>query len=210
MAHAGTQILFFKANQDTNWKEAMQKELAALESSRTWDLTTLAQGKRAIGSCCVYELKHKPDGNIECYKTSLVAKGYTQIEGVDYFDSFSLVAKTVMVHSFLPVASAFSWPIMQLDTKYLCDILVDCHMTKAKPTSMPLHPGIKFEADVGPLSPQPDRYRRLVGQLLYLGFSHPNISFTVQQLNQFIQSPRLAFGSLPQRHTFFGTVFHIF
>ncbi|KAK4388326.1 Retrovirus-related Pol polyprotein from transposon RE2 [Sesamum angolense] len=48
-----------------------------------------------------------------------------------------------------------------MQTKYLCDILVDCHMTEAKPTGMPLPLGIKFEADAGPLSPHPDRYRRL-------------------------------------------------
>ncbi|KAL0283730.1 UNVERIFIED_CONTAM: hypothetical protein Sangu_2870000 [Sesamum angustifolium] len=54
--------------------------------------------------------------------------------------------------------------------KYLCDILVDCHMTEAEPTATPLPPGIKFEADAGPLLPHPDHYRCLVGQLLYLAF----------------------------------------
>ena len=43
------------------------------------------------------------------YKECLVAKGYDQIEGVDYFDNFSLVAKLVTVRLFLAIAIAHSW-----------------------------------------------------------------------------------------------------
>ncbi|KAL0395630.1 UNVERIFIED_CONTAM: Retrovirus-related Pol polyprotein from transposon RE1 [Sesamum calycinum] len=51
-------------------------------------------------------------------------------------------------------------------------------------------PGLKLTLDGGSLLPSPDRYRRLVGRLLYLGFTRPDISFPVQQLSQFLQSPR--------------------
>ncbi|KAK4402885.1 hypothetical protein Sango_1029200 [Sesamum angolense] len=43
---------------------------------------------------------------------------------------------------------------------------------------------------MGALISNPNRNHRFVGHLLYLGFSLPDISFTVQQLNQFIQHPR--------------------
>ncbi|KAL0358383.1 UNVERIFIED_CONTAM: Retrovirus-related Pol polyprotein from transposon RE1 [Sesamum angustifolium] len=74
--------------------------------------------------------------------------------------------------------------------KYLQDILLDASMTDAKPASTPFPPGLKLTLDGGSLLPSPDRYRRLVGRLLYLGFTHPDISFPVQQLSQFLQSPR--------------------
>ncbi|KAK4407763.1 Retrovirus-related Pol polyprotein from transposon RE2 [Sesamum angolense] len=45
----------------------------------------------------------------------LVAKGYSQIQGVDYTDSFSPVAKNVTVCTFLSIAVAYSWPLHQLD-----------------------------------------------------------------------------------------------
>ncbi|KAL0421082.1 UNVERIFIED_CONTAM: Retrovirus-related Pol polyprotein from transposon RE2 [Sesamum latifolium] len=74
--------------------------------------------------------------------------------------------------------------------KYLLDIVHDCHLDDAKATATPLPAGIKFDASSGPCLTSPERYRRLVGRLLYLGFSHPDISFAVQQLSQFIQCPR--------------------
>ncbi|KAL0427908.1 UNVERIFIED_CONTAM: Retrovirus-related Pol polyprotein from transposon RE1, partial [Sesamum latifolium] len=45
----------------------------------------------------------------------VVARGYNQVEGVDYVDNFSLVAKAVTVRIFLDIVSAYSWPIQQLD-----------------------------------------------------------------------------------------------
>ncbi|KAL0285420.1 UNVERIFIED_CONTAM: Retrovirus-related Pol polyprotein from transposon RE2 [Sesamum calycinum] len=73
---------------------------------------------------------------------------------------------------------------------YVDDILLTGASEDAKPASTPFPPGLKLTLDGGSLLPSPDRYRRLVGRLLYLGFTRPDISFPVQQLSQFLQSPR--------------------
>ncbi|KAL0393130.1 UNVERIFIED_CONTAM: Retrovirus-related Pol polyprotein from transposon RE1 [Sesamum radiatum] len=73
--------------------------------------------------------------------------------------------------------------------KYLLDIVHDYYLDDAKSTATPLPVGICFDAATGPALAAPDRYRRLIGRLLYLGFSRPDISFAVQQLSQFIQHP---------------------
>ncbi|KAL0319697.1 UNVERIFIED_CONTAM: Retrovirus-related Pol polyprotein from transposon RE1 [Sesamum radiatum] len=74
--------------------------------------------------------------------------------------------------------------------KYLHDILADASMLDAKPAPTPFPSGLKLVLADGSLLPDPNRYRRLVGRLLYLGFTRPDISFAVQQLSQFLQAPR--------------------
>ncbi|KAL0316619.1 UNVERIFIED_CONTAM: Retrovirus-related Pol polyprotein from transposon RE2 [Sesamum radiatum] len=74
--------------------------------------------------------------------------------------------------------------------KYLQDILRDASMLDAKPTSTPFPSGLHLNNEEGALLHCPDRYRRLVGRLLYLGFTRPDLSFPVQQLSQFMQHPR--------------------
>ncbi|KAL0316465.1 UNVERIFIED_CONTAM: Retrovirus-related Pol polyprotein from transposon RE2 [Sesamum radiatum] len=100
---------YLQASKDANWVMGMQEELQALDKNGTWELTSLPPIKRAIGSKWVFKLKLHLDGSIARYKVRLVAKGYNQIEGVDYFDSFSPVAKSVIV------AKSKSWALFQLD-----------------------------------------------------------------------------------------------
>ncbi|KAL0320390.1 UNVERIFIED_CONTAM: Retrovirus-related Pol polyprotein from transposon TNT 1-94 [Sesamum radiatum] len=71
--------------------------------------------KKTIGSRWVFTLKFNPEVSIGRSKTRLVAKGYNQIKGVDYFDSFSLVAKFAMVQVFLTVAASKPWSFLSLD-----------------------------------------------------------------------------------------------
>ena len=100
----------------SHWQEAMQYyELAALEANNTWSLTSLPLGKKPIGCRWVYKIKRHSDGTIEHYKACLVAKGYTQLEGIDYHDTFSPTAKMVTVRCLLALAAAQNWSLHQLD-----------------------------------------------------------------------------------------------
>ena len=64
---------------------------------------------RPIGCKWVYKIKHGPDGSVERYKVRLVAKGYSQIEGIDYLDIFSLVVKISTIHVVLAITSITRW-----------------------------------------------------------------------------------------------------
>jgi vacuolar-type H+-ATPase catalytic subunit A/Vma1 len=106
---------FYQASQHHHWKEAMQREIRALEQNKTWTLETLPQGKKAIDSKWVYKIKYKPNGDVERYKARLVAKGFTQQEGIDYHDTFAPVAKMVTMRILLTVAVKKNWIMHQLD-----------------------------------------------------------------------------------------------
>ncbi|KAL0383206.1 UNVERIFIED_CONTAM: Retrovirus-related Pol polyprotein from transposon TNT 1-94 [Sesamum calycinum] len=79
--------------------------------------------------------------------------------------------------------------IIVIRAKYTNDIVSDIRMQYARPTTTPVPPGIKFSQDAGSRLSSPELYRRLVGHLLYLKFTRPNISHATKQLSQFLQFP---------------------
>ena len=100
---------------DPKWQEAMAAKIATLEANNTWTLTPLPAHKKAIDCKWVYRVKYKADDLIERYKAKLVAKGFTEKEGIDYTNTFSLVAKMVSVKCLLAVAAMKGWFLSQLD-----------------------------------------------------------------------------------------------
>ena len=67
-------------------------------------MTPLPSHKKPIGCKWVYKIKHRSNGSIERYKVRLVAKGFTQKEGLEYIETFSPVAKMVSIKCALAVA----------------------------------------------------------------------------------------------------------
>ncbi|KAK4397290.1 Retrovirus-related Pol polyprotein from transposon TNT 1-94 [Sesamum angolense] len=106
---------FQQANRKQEWVKAMKSEIDALEQNYTWEVTPLPKDKRAIECRLIFKLKLKPDGTIGRQKVRLVAKGYNQIEGIDYFNTFLPVAKAVTVRTLLVVAASLQWHIHQMD-----------------------------------------------------------------------------------------------
>jgi len=67
--------------------------------------------------------------------------------------------------------------------KYVLDILCDAGVTASKPAKFPLPKGLKLNTKHGDILPDLEPYRRLVGRLLYLNITRPDISYATQRLS---------------------------
>lgn len=76
--------------------------------------------------------------------------------------------------------------------KYTLDILDECKMLDCKPSAFPMEKNQKLAVDSGPTYSDPPRYRRLIGCLIYLTITRPEITYSVHILSQFMQSPQQA------------------
>ena len=104
-----------EAAKQSEWVQAMNKEIEALSNNNTWDLVDLPIGKKAISSKWVYKVKLKSDGTLERFKARLVIRGFTQQYGIDYQEVFSPVVKMTTIRSTIALAASKNWPLSQLD-----------------------------------------------------------------------------------------------
>lgn len=82
----------------------MKSEMDAYQKNKTWELVSKHSSFNVIGYQWVYKVKKHVDGTIAKYKVKLVAKGFNQREGVDFFDTFNLVVKPTTIHLVLTIA----------------------------------------------------------------------------------------------------------
>ncbi|CAI7812708.1 unnamed protein product [Closterium sp. NIES-54] len=113
------------SNDAEEWKKAMDSELKSIEEKGTWELVELPEERKAITSKWLFKIKSEADGNIERYKSRLVAKWYQQKEKVDYKELFSPVVKPTTLRTLLAGTAIKGWVVKQMDvtTAFLNGIL---------------------------------------------------------------------------------------
>ena len=94
----------------------MNDEVAALKENNTYTATNLPKGKTTIGSKWVYSVM-VGSNNEQRYKARLVARGFSQIEGLDYYETFSPAAKITSIKTLLQLAVQKDFIIQQMDVK---------------------------------------------------------------------------------------------
>jgi hypothetical protein len=93
----------------------MKEEIDALQKNDTWELVPKMTGQKVIGCKWVYKTKFISDGTLNRHKARLVAKGYSQTYGIDYDETFSLVAKMTSIRVVISLASSLNWTLHQMD-----------------------------------------------------------------------------------------------
>ncbi|CAI7793108.1 unnamed protein product [Closterium sp. NIES-54] len=98
-------------------KEAMDEEMRSLIEQGTWKLVPRPPGVNVMKSRWILNTKFRPDGIVECEKARLVVKGFTQVVGVDYEETYASVGSYVTARVLLAIAAALDLDLMQLDVK---------------------------------------------------------------------------------------------
>jgi hypothetical protein len=99
------------------WKKAMVEEMDALDKNEAWDIVELPAGRKYVGRKWLFKKKFNAQGKVEKYKGQLVAKGYSQVEGIDFGEIFSPVAKLASISFLLSIGAAFDLEVEQMDVK---------------------------------------------------------------------------------------------
>ncbi|GKD68285.1 retrovirus-related pol polyprotein from transposon TNT 1-94, partial [Tanacetum coccineum] len=94
---------------DSAWIEAMQEELYQFDRLDVWELFDKPLCKNVINMKWIWKNKHDEENTVIRNKACLVAKGYAQKEGIDFEESFALVARLEAVRLFLAYAAQKSF-----------------------------------------------------------------------------------------------------
>ena len=99
------------------WINVSKDEMESMKENQVWKLVELSKAHKAIRNRWVLTVKRKTDRTIESYKAHLVAKGYTQKEGIDYDETFSLVVRFALVRLILTIVASLDLELYQMDVK---------------------------------------------------------------------------------------------
>jgi hypothetical protein len=97
------------------WRDAMMEEYSSIMKNDVWEIVPRPKGKSVVTSRWLYKLKYVADGSIEKYKARFVARGFSQVEGVDYDETFALVARYTSIRAVISIAAEMGWKIHQMD-----------------------------------------------------------------------------------------------
>ncbi|GLT44417.1 hypothetical protein SLA2020_183190 [Shorea laevis] len=99
------------------WMKAMHDELTALKENHTWDLVPRTEDMNVIRCKWVFKMKLQADENLDRLEARLVTKGFHQVDGIDFSETFSPIVKPSSIQTVLTIATVKNWSIRQLDVK---------------------------------------------------------------------------------------------
>ncbi|GJS82970.1 putative ribonuclease H-like domain-containing protein [Tanacetum coccineum] len=179
-----------QALEDESWVEAMQEELLQFKLLNVWTLVDLPCGKKAIGTKWVFRNKKDQRGIMVRNKARLVAQDYRQEEGIDYDEIFAPVAKIEAIRFQISSMGELTFflglqveqrkdGIILSQDKYVYDILKKFGFSSLKIASTLIETYKPLLKDADGTDVDVHLYRSMIGSLMYVTFSSPDIMFAV-------------------------------
>jgi hypothetical protein len=102
---------------DSSWVNAIHEELENFERNQVWTLVDPPRDVNDIGTKWVFKNKQGEDGEVVRNKAHLVAQGYSQVEGLDFWETFASVARLEAIRILLAFATSKGFKLYQMDVK---------------------------------------------------------------------------------------------
>ncbi|GJY70427.1 reverse transcriptase domain-containing protein [Tanacetum coccineum] len=201
-----------EALEDESWIDAMQEELLQFKIQKVWILVDLPYGKKAIGTKWVYINKKDERGVVVRNKARLVAQGHRQEEGIDYDE---MDVKSAFLYGTINEEVYVSQPLGFVDLKclkkvykvvkalyglhqapracqdkYVAEILKKFDFASVKTSSTPIETQKPLVKDEEATDVDVYLYRSMIGSLIYLTASRPDIIFAVCACSRFQVTPK--------------------
>ena len=99
------------------WEKAIEVEMENLRTHGMYELVEKPPGAHVIGCTLVFRRKRDAEGTVTQHKVRVVAQGFAQVPGLEFDQTFALVAKPSSLKLMITLAARFGWPMIQLDVK---------------------------------------------------------------------------------------------
>ena len=100
-----------------HWQEAIEAEIQSLTANKTWIEEIRPKGCNEVSTKWVFTVKTNPDGSIERFKARLVARGFSQVHGEDYFETFAPTVRIDTLRMLLALVAAEDLECYHFDIK---------------------------------------------------------------------------------------------
>ncbi|GJZ87663.1 retrovirus-related pol polyprotein from transposon TNT 1-94 [Tanacetum coccineum] len=173
------------------WIEAMQEEFNEFKHLEVWELVLRLYKVMVITLKWIYKVKLDELRGILKNKARLVTRGYRQEEGINFEESFALVARLDAIQNFLAYATHMNMIVYQMDVKtaFLNGILREevfvsqpdgkYGMESSDPVDTPKLEKSKLDEDTQGKAMDPTHYRGMIDTLMYLTASIPDPIFGI-------------------------------
>ncbi|XP_055823321.1 uncharacterized mitochondrial protein AtMg00820-like [Solanum dulcamara] len=100
-----------EALKSPHWRTPILEEIRALHNNKTWIFMPKRASINLVGSKCVFKTKLNANRTIDKYKARLVFRGFSQLIGIDFEETFCPVVKATTIRVVLSIVVSSKWRI---------------------------------------------------------------------------------------------------
>jgi hypothetical protein len=99
------------------WRDVMMEEYQYIMKNDMWDIIMRPEGKSVVTSRWIYNIKHTVDKSIQRHKTRFVSRVFSQVEGIDYEEKFSPIARYTSIRMIISPSTSMGYRVHHMDVK---------------------------------------------------------------------------------------------